>query len=246
MFSATGGAWVHGEEDLIARYLRARRPNGRGTFAQIAADGSDTAAASMGEWLSLRASAAFVDRSKRLAHSYLIDELIQQLASDFESGAFIGGQSLALAQHAEAFSTLASEHRMARLLIGEAVADVLTENPRTFWSVAVESPEYSEVLYVWLIYPRVPDDVTHEMLEHYVGRELSKYVFVAMAKFRNMERFFGIALPNIASDRTSRMFQFAERRVWTEDMQREADELSRSEGIFESIESTTRGVTESY
>lgn len=247
LFSASGGNWVHGEEDLIAFYLRTRRPNGQGSFTKIAAaDAADMAAASAGDWQRLCASATFVNRSKRLAPSYLIDQVIQQLASDFDSGAFVGGQSLELAQHAEAFSTLASEPRMARLLIGVAVADVLAEDPRTFWSVAVESPKYPDVLYVWLIYPQVPGNVTHEELEHLVGQELSKYVFVAMAKFRNMHRFFGIALPNIASNRTSRMFRFTERRVWTEDMQHEAEALSRHEGIFNSIESTTRGVAESY
>lgn len=61
-----------------------------------------------------------------------------------------------------------------------------------------------------------------------------------------MERFFGIALPNNASSRTSRLFRFAERRIWSENHQREAEELSQREGIFRDIESTTRGVAETY
>lgn len=246
LFCANGGSWVHGEEDLIALYLSTRRPNGRGSFAKIAAADADTAAVGVGEWQRLHASPTFVNLKKRLAPSYIIDQLIQQLARDFDSGAFVTGQSIELAQHAEAFSTLASEPRMSRLLIGDSVADVLAEDSRTFWSVAVESPEYPDVLYVWLIYPQVPDNVPHELLEHRVEQELSKYVFVAMAKFLNFKRFFGIALPNKASNRTSRMFRFSERKVWTEDMQREAEELSQREGIFENIESTTRGVAEPY
>jgi hypothetical protein len=247
LFSEGNGRWVNGEEDLIALYMHTRRPDGRGGFAIAAALGSSNdPAASVGEWKRLQASDAFVGRRKRMATSYLVDQVIQQLASDFHSGAFVGEQSLQLAQHAEAFRTLASEPRMARVLIGDPVADVLTEDPRTFWSVAVESPEHPDVLYVWLIYPQVPSEVPDEVLERVVGRELAKYVFVAMAKFPTMSRFFGIALPNMQSRRMSRMFRFTKRNVWNEAMQQEAEELSRREGIFEHIESTTRSVTKAY
>lgn len=250
LFSANGGSWVDGEENLIALFVSTRHPNGQGKFtrhfANDAISTAETAAAKSDEWQRLRVSEVFVNRRERLKSSYIIDNLIQQFAADIDNGALVVGQSLELGQHADAFTTLASEPRMARLLIGHAVADVLKEDPKTFWSVAVESPEYSDVMYVWLIYPQVPEEISDEKLEHIVGQELYKYVYVAMARFNNTKRFYGIALPNVASNRTSRFFQFAERSLWTDEMQCEADEISQREGIFKKIESTIRGVSDAY
>ena len=143
-----------------------------------------------------------------------------------------------MAAHEIAFRTLASEPRMARLLIGTPLAEVLFEDPNSFWGEAVESPEHPDVLYVWLIYPIVPEDVPHEQLEKVVLSQLSKYVFVAMAKFPKAHRFFGIGMPNGQSRRLSRMYVFGQRNAWSAKMQQEAEELSAREDIFNNIEKT--------
>lgn len=245
-FSAGDGRWVDGEENLIAFYLRTRSPNGQRGFDGLNEAVSDEPVVSADEWSKLCASDAFLCRRERLAPSYLIDQVIEQVASDYYDQAFVVGKDIELAQHAEAFSTLASEPRMARMLIGDALSEVLVESPQTFWSIAVESPEHPDVLYVWLIYPRIPDEVTDEELEIAISRELNKYVFVAMAKFPRMMKFFGISLPNSACARKSRFFSFAVRRVWTADMQLEAEGLALREGIFNNIESTRRVARGSY
>jgi hypothetical protein len=243
---AGGAAWVHGEEDLIALHMRIRQPGGAGGIATtVGKRGSDEPAAVPDEWERLSQSSRFLNRREELAASYLIDNVIEQLAWEFESETMLIGQDLALAVHEKAFRTLASEPRMARLMIGHALADVLTEDPRTYWSVAVESPEHSDVLYVWLIYPEVDDDEPDEELERDVGSNLGMYVFVAMAKFPNHHRFYGIAMPNIESQRTSRMFIFSQRNVWNDEMQQEAELLSRRHGIFSHIDSSTIVVTRS-
>lgn len=227
----------------MALYMRSRSPSGKGSFAKISGVGStEVPVASAGDWERFCNSSDFLDRRSKLGSSYLIDQVIQQLANDYKSGAMIVGQDLGLAWHADAFSTLASETRMARLLIGDALADVINEDPRIFWSAAVESPGHPTVMYVWLIYPPPPDDLTDDDIEVVVGQELEKYVFVAMGKFAHAQRFFGIALANTRSNRTSRLFRFAERKVWDEGMQLAAEALSRDEGIFADIESSVHAV----
>jgi hypothetical protein len=150
------------------------------------------------------------------------------------------GQDEALAYHAAAFQVLAAESRMARMLIGLAVADVLQEHPSTFWSTVVESTDQLGVLYLWLIYPQVNGDVSDEELEATVAHELEKYIFVAMGKFPESHTVFGVAMANMHSARTSRLFRMTARNVWTQKMQKDAESLERREGILSNIESTTR------
>jgi hypothetical protein len=237
LFAEEGG-WVHGEEDLIALYMRLRQPGRQIQLTKVAAQREPGQPIASAEWQVLRASPDFLQRREKLAPSYLIDDIIEQVGREYAGGRMLIGQELALAAHEAAFRTLASEPRLGRLLIGTPLAEVLTEDPTTFWGEAVESPEHSDVLYVWLIYPVVPDEIDHEALERATGNLLSKYVYVAMAKFPKAHRFFGIAMPNSQSKRTSRLFCFTERKVWTEAMQHQAEAISRRENIFSDIEST--------
>jgi len=241
---AQGHLKLAGEEDLVAAFMRNRRPSGAvnlNSLCEINNDGTQFVPA--GDWISLRAEQSFLERKAQLAPSYIIDNVIEQLATEYLGGRLVIGQEKALAYHATAFQILAREPRTARMLIGLAVADVLTENPSTFWSAAVESTDQPGILYLWLIYPQVSDDVSDEVLESFVGYELEKYIHVAMGTFRESHIIFGIAMPNSKSSRTSRMFRVTARNVWTVEMQEQSELLRQSEGIFLEIESTTRIAT---
>ncbi len=232
---------ITGEEDLIGMYMRNRRPGGVApidALCSISTDGVYGIPTDV--WSSLHTDQNFPKRKNSLAPSYVIDEIIEQVASEYLSGRLLAGQDEAMAYHAAAFQTLAGEPRMARMLIGEAVVDVLHEDPTTFWSVAVESVTHPGLLYLWLIYPPPDSSYPNEALEAAVGHELEKYVFVAMGKFPESHTVFGIAMPNSQSSRTSRMFRMTKRRVWTPTMQKQSESLGQNEGILRNIESTTR------
>ncbi|MGO4811340.1 hypothetical protein AB4156_17395 [Cupriavidus sp. 2MCAB6] len=240
---ARGHVRLKGEEDLIGAYMRKRRPDGAtplGALCDVSEDG--VRSVPTGVWSSLRADQNFLRRKELLAPSYLIDEVIEQLASEYFAGRVLAGQDEALAYHAAAFQVLAAEPRMARMLIGLAVADVLQEHPSTFWSTLVESADQPGVLYLWLIYPEVEGEVSDEELEATVGYELEKYILVAMGKFPESYTVFAAAIPNAQSARTSRAFRMAARNVWTPEMQKKAESLEQREGILSNIESTTRAV----
>lgn len=235
---------IDGEENLIAAYMLNRNPRGVApidALCDISADGEQRIAS--GAWSSLRMDPSFLERRKWLAPSYVIDEIVEQVASEFLSGRLLAGQHEGMAYHAAAFQTLAAEPRMARLLIGEAVVDVLHEDSRTFWSVAVESVTHPALLYLWLIYPPLDPSYPDEVLEKAVGAELEKYVFVAMGKFPESHTVFGIAMPNTRSSRTSRVFRMAKKKIWTPEMQKRSEALGRREGILRNLESTTRLAT---
>lgn len=194
-------------------------------------------------WSWLQSDPNFRRRTTTLAPSYVIDDVIEQMASEYLQGRMVSGQDEELAYHAAAFQTLAAESRMARMLIGLAVEDVLREDPRTFWSAVVESSDQSGVLYLWLIYPVVTDTVSDDELEAVVGRQLEDYIYVAMSKFPNSRIVFGAAMPNAQSTRTSRSFRMAARNVWTVETQKKAEYLGRTKGILSHIETTTRVAT---
>lgn len=232
-----------GEEDLIGAYMRSRRPDGASpldALCDVSEDGIRRV--SPGVWSLLRTDQNFQWRKASLAPSYLIDEVIEHVASEYLAGRVLGNQGKTLAYHAAAFQVLAAESRIARMLIGLAVADVLQEHPSTFWSTVVESTDQPGVLYLWLIYPQVEDDVSDEKIEAIVGDVLEKYIFVAMGKFSDSHTVCGIAMPNAQSTRTSRVYRMMARNVWTPDMQKEAELLERREGILSNIETTTRAV----
>lgn len=237
---SNGRVSISGEEDLIALYMMGRHPDGSASLSSLVRGpehGPKTV--ERGLWAALQASTSFADRRKRLAPSYVIDDVVEQLASEYRLGRISGDRASDLAYHAAPFQLLAAETRMARLLIGLGVVDVLNENPNTFWSVVIESIGQPGVLYLWLIYPLVDSSVSDTQLEVRVGSELIDYIFVAMSKFPNVHTAFGVAMPNAKDTRTSRVFHLYKRNIWTSEMQAEAERLSRSKQILSEIESTT-------
>ena len=233
-----------GEEDLLAAYMCCRRPDGTATHDSLQeAFGDDLSDLPAGAWGALRTDQDFLQRKTQLGPSYLIDDIIEDLASEYYAGRMLQGQEEELAYHAAAFHILASESRVARMLIGMAVIDVLHESPSTYWSAVVESADQPGVLFLWLIYPKVRDDVSNEELEYTVDCVLADYIFVAMGKFPKSHTVFGIALPNAKSDRTSRVFKMGVREIWTSELQEESELLGQKKGIMTSIESTIRTVT---
>ena len=235
-----GRVFVSGEEDLIALYMMGRRPDGSATLSSLA-EGPEHGPKTVkrGLWADLQASTSFVDRRKQLAPSYVIDDVVEQLASEYRLGRISGFRASDLAYHAAPFQLLAAEPRMARMLIGLGVDGVLNENPNTFWSVVIESIGQLGVLYLWLIYPVVDSSVSDDELERGVASELVDYITVAMSKFPNAHTAFGIAMPNAKDSRTSRVFHLFKRNIWTSEMQAEAERLGRSKRILNEIESTT-------
>jgi hypothetical protein len=237
----TGGrVFMSGEEDLIAVYMTGRRPDGSASLnALVEGPEHGPKSVARGLWAALQASASFNDRRKQLAPSYVIDDVVEQLASEYKLGRISGDRASDLAYHATAFQLLAAESRMARMLIGLGVVDVLNESPGTFWSVVIESRGQPGVLYLWLISPVVQNSVSDDALEERVGEELMDYIVVAMSKFPNAHTFFGIAMPNARDSRTSRVFRLYKRNTWTREMQAEAEKLGRAKKILSNIESTT-------
>lgn len=235
-----GRVHMSGEEDLIALYMMGRRPDGYASLKTlVGAPENAIATVAGGLWATLQAEPSFVDRRVRLGPSYVIDDVVEQLASEYRQGRISGERAADLAYHTAAFQLLAAETRMARMLIAQGVVDVLHESPSTYWSAVVESSGQPGVLFLWLIYPVVDSSVSDDELEEVVGRELSDYIVVAMSKFPSAQTVFGISMPNAKDSRTSRIFRMYKRNVWTAVMQREAEKLGRAKGILREIETTT-------
>lgn len=170
------------------------------------------------------------------APSYVVDRIIEHIAEEYQGGSLVVGQSKPLTYHERAFRLMASESRLGRQLISAPLLDVVGSDSSTFWCQVVGSKDVSGLYYLWLVYPLIPDDVTDEVLERVIARHLKDYLYVALYKFPDAQRVFGVCLPNKNSSRRSISFRVIERSVWNSELEKEAQRLEREQGILSSIE----------
>ncbi|MDW5508482.1 hypothetical protein [Serratia proteamaculans] len=170
--------------------------------------------------------------------SYIIDDLIEHIYSEYNNENLVIGQGESVNYHEQAFRFLASESRLGRQLISQPLLDIMHENPDYFWANIVESHDNPGLLYVWLIYPKLPEKFSDEKVENILLIHLSKYLLVAQAKFRGAKTIFGACLPNAASRDNIRLFIINDGAYWNEEIKVHAEKLELEEGILNNIKST--------
>ncbi|WBU48166.1 hypothetical protein PF050_17075 [Kosakonia pseudosacchari] len=230
---------VYGEEELLACWMLSQKgddifhmPYNR--FEKM----KDSYIIGPGHWNEYNRAENKERREKFRRESFIIDDLIEHIYQEFNSNRLIIGQDKSLEYHEKAFRLLASESRLGRQLISGPLLEVMNEDPKTFWANIVESHDFEGRLYVWLIYPDVPPDVSDEKLLRIMLNQLKKYLLVAQCKFKDAYVIFGACLPNSKSTRTDRLFIVNDGTYWTEEMQSEAIRLESEEGILKNITST--------
>ena len=189
-----------------------------------------------GLWSVYMKSSTRAERDKIRTPSYVIDDLINHTVSEYSSGSLIIGQDKPLSYHERHLRIMASESRLSRQTISATLRDIINEDPSTFWCSISASKDTPGLLYLWLVYPIVPNSVTDEELEKVLYTHLRDHITVALYKFPDAERIFGICLPNNASDRTSRGFQVSSGEFRSPEMKEEADKLEREQGILAHIQ----------
>jgi hypothetical protein len=230
---------IHGEEELVGAYMLSQQGNRAYNIPQNAFPlENSTYIVGSGLWDACMTHQMQQARENMRKSSYVIDRLIEHVAEEYTKKGLVIGQEQPLSYHEGAFRLMAAESRLGRQLISIALLDVINEDPTTFWSTIVESPDVQGLIYLWLIYPQIPEEVSEDELEEVLLNELSKYILVAQGKFRKATRIFGICLPNNKSNRTSRIFRVSGNEIWSDEMQILANELEEKEGILANIKST--------
>jgi hypothetical protein len=228
---------IYGEENLVAAYVQSQ-PGNREFYIPsenfLTKDGIKTVPP--GLWDLYIKSPLRDERDRVRTPSYAIDRIIDHIAEEYNSGSLIIGQDQPLSYHETYFRIMASESRLSRQTITATLHDIIEEDPSTFWCNISESKDTPGLLYLWLVYPLVPENVTNEQLEKVLNRHLREHITVALFKFLHATCIFGVCLPNNASDRKSYSFQVASGESRSPEMKEEADRLERELGILTDIE----------
>jgi hypothetical protein len=120
----------------------------------------------------------------------------------------------------------------ARRMIVASLKSILDEEQRqTFWASTVPSPTTSGVRYIWLAYPRKPDELYDEAFVNGILNHLSQYLIVAGDTFKSDSVIIGVAVPNRSAQDNllvMRVFDASER---SEALRQEAEHL-RGQGVF--------------
>jgi hypothetical protein len=230
---------IHGEEELVGAYMLSQsgnRPFRIPTGSFPIYNGVHTV--DQGIWAAYLHSDELERRTAARKPSYIIDRLIEHVAEEYKSESLVVGQDQALATHEAAFRLIAAESRLGRQLVSAALHEIIDEDADTFWSTVTESPDVPGLLYVWLVYPRIPSEVPTPELESALQIVLAQYMLVAQAKFPKAQRLFGVCMPNRESDRTSIVFHVSDGTIWTPEMAALAEKYEKQEGILAQIETS--------
>ena len=233
---------IRGEENFIAAYMTSQ-PGNNDFYVPVTSFcvNEDVRIVSSGLWDSYSVSKQRISRKNFWAKSYVIDQIVNEIAEDYAKKRMIVGQNQPVSYHEAAFRLLASESRLSRQALAGSFLDIYCEGTSTFWSVISESLDNPGVHYLWLLYPQPPDEVSLAEVEYYLDRELKKYLLVAQSKYRNARRIFGICLPNRDCKLTSRIFRLVDGEYWTNEMAAEANRLELEEGILSDIDTVIIG-----
>jgi hypothetical protein len=179
-------------------------------------------------------------RYRRIADrkSRIIDAYIDHTHGEFAAGRMLYDQP-SYVQHEGAMRLLAAESRFARRVIAHELHDILEEpDQSTFWASTVPSPTTPSLRYVWLIYPKRPDDMSEAVFDRVAMEHLKQHVLVAQGLFPET-LVLGICLPNHSAGDTAHFTVLHDGSNWTEADREEAMKL-RDLGIFARLEANER------
>lgn len=191
-----------------------------------------------GLWDKYDSSALAQHRRTADRKSRIIDDYVEQVHGEFAAGRMLYSQPNYI-QHEKAMRLLASESRFARRIIAHELYDILDEpDQSTFWASTLPSPTTPSLRYVWLIYPRRPNNLSQEALDRATMNYLLQHVLVAQAIFPE-SLVLGICLPNRSAGDTANFTVLHDGSNWTDEDRKEALKL-RELGIFAQLQENRR------
>ncbi|MFJ4389691.1 hypothetical protein [Pseudomonas soli] len=231
---------IWSEDDLIASYVMSQ-PGNKDFFLPIESypvvEGRKLVP--FDYWEYYMESDLRKERDKERQSSYVVDGFIEQIAREYKAGELLAGQNQPFPYHEQHLRLMASESRLGRQVISAALQSVVNEEPKTFWYCSVQSRCVQGLMYLWLVYPLVPDNVTDEELEKNIFVHLQDYILVTQRQFPEAKMVFGICLPNAASTRKSMVFCLAGDIDWTDDMVDLARRTKEKYSLLKDVESFT-------
>lgn len=168
-----------GEEELLAYYLT-HGENGEHDF--IFDEHTDAIWFDENSWVTTKTDARYVAKKNADRVSYLWDMLIETYHQHFLDGTLLEGSNLVITDHEIGLRIMASEPRLSRRHLVQALGDVMERAPPgKAMARTVMSRDRSGVAYVFLIVP--PDDGTHD--EYRKLRRSMLWAYCLVARLHN-------------------------------------------------------------
>ncbi|WP_437512369.1 hypothetical protein [Sorangium sp. So ce1099] len=217
-----------GELDLLSLYLRTMR----GEEHDFPTHGADLVALEEGLWQELVESPEFNTRKRRNQVSYLWDALIENFATHVQGGTLAIGQDLGVQMIEPGLRLMASESRLARRMLGDALHDLFQKTPTSSNNTrVVTSRDREERAYVLSL---ASNHGYSDYSEYRRNREarLIAYCHVAKHLWPNIQYIIGIGTEPAGSDGGSEDLVYLDVRTWTQEQADRARKFHQEIGLL--------------
>jgi len=214
-----------GEDDMLGYYLRYVNKQGEHDF--VIPERAMGITIGEGFWESFAGSPERARQIRDDRVSYLWDSLIDRCSEEVLAGTSFFSSAGSVSQTERAIRVLASEPRLHRRMLSEALLDQLRRCPpgnRAIRRLFFGPPDSR--CYILLVYPRSPGSSDEE----YRGQRaatLYACCMVGRLKHPHCEKIMGIAWEPGTEKRRSHDIVYVDGRSWTADDQAEALELQK-------------------
>ena len=203
-----------GEEDLLAVYLTQMDESGTHGF-----EGDDRTRLLVDEnsWEYLSSNARYVAKKYADQSSYVWDRIIEEFTKHTLGGTLVLGSNAAITENEKAYRILASESRLARRVLSNALGEKVRSTPSGKISIrTVVSQEHRETIYVFVVMSNPSGD--EERYRDYRRAYLSDYCFVVAEKYRHFTRVVGLATESGIEGGRFHDLVLVEPDRWTDEM----------------------------
>ncbi|WP_437999677.1 hypothetical protein WMF26_06925 [Sorangium sp. So ce185] len=228
-FVASGRLLIaSGELDLLGLYLRTMR----GEEHDFSTHDTDLVALDDGVWEELVASPEYSARKRRNQVSYLWDGLIEAFATHLQDGTLAIGRDLGIQTVEPALRLMASESRLARRMLGDALDDLFHKTPTNGKNTrVVTSRDRGERAYVLSLVSShgYPDYSEYRRIRE---NRLLAYCHVAKHLWPNLEHVVGVGAEPAGSAGGSEDLLYLDARTWTQEQEDWARRLHQEHGLL--------------
>lgn len=233
LFASDKTVQATGEEDLLAYYLTHINSDGEHDFVFP----SDFDLVVMDHcYAEMPKDDQYIEKKRADEVSYMWDRLIEHTSKHISEGTLSAGNEYDVSYHERGLRILASENRLARRGLANALGDLIFSTPmKKTKARVVVTEDKSGTGYCFLVCAKKSEQDYEEYREFRAGL-LQCYCRVMKVKYPQLEHIVGIATESGHVKGRSEDLVYLDGTEWSDDDQAQAIELQKKLGILKSPE----------
>ncbi len=229
-----------GEEELLAYYLTNMGSEGEHDF--VMPPQADAIWLDEGIWSNVRSNSQYIAKKVADEKSYLWDGLIEHFSQNYAAGNLGVGGEVPFVQFERAIRIMASESRLARRGLSEAITDLFANTPRGSRRARVLlALDQTTVAYVILMVG-VPAGTSYSQYQIFRRELLHAYILVSKLQNPELQHIIGFATEPAGGGGSSEDLIYFDASHWSSELQTDASRLQAELGIL----ATTRRTDHHY